>query len=127
MDRGTASRQGGSMPSCDLPTLAITSGHHAADQLLGKRWTYLIVAALLDGPCRFSEIATRVQSLSDRTLSVRLGELETGGIVHRRVLTDSKPVRIEYTLTPKGLALRPVIMAIMCWADDWLREIADCS
>jgi DNA-binding HxlR family transcriptional regulator len=106
---------------------AITSRHQAADQLLGKRWTYLIVAALLEGPRRFSEIGSRVASLSDRTLSVRLGELEDCGIIQRRVLTDSKPVKIEYALSAKGLALKPVIAEIMCWADDWLQDTCDFS
>lgn len=122
MDKGAASPPSGSMPLQGAPTPAITPHHQAADQLLGKRWTCLIVAVLLDGPCRFSDIASRLQSLSDRTLSARLGELESCGIIHRRVLAQSKPVKIEYVLSAKGLALRPVIAEIMCWADDWLQQ-----
>lgn len=93
-----------------------------ADQLLGKRWVCLIVRALLNGPCRFSEIAACIGVLSDRMLSTRLGELEARGIVERRVDGDVKPVRIEYALTGKGRALEPVVREIGLWADRWVRD-----
>ena len=54
-------------------------------------------------------------------LSTRLGELESQGIVERRV-DDCKPVRIEYALTSKGYALAPVVREIAAWADCWLPD-----
>lgn len=93
-----------------------------ADQVLGKRWTGLIVRVLLHGPCRFSEIAASIGTLSDRTLSGRLGELEEHGIIERRVDSEAKPVRIEYVLTPKGCALEPVMKEIDRWAAHWERS-----
>jgi DNA-binding HxlR family transcriptional regulator len=89
--------------------------------MLGKRWTGAIVHALLPGPLRFSELSAGIPQISDRLLSMRLKELEAGGLVARRVWQDA-PVRVEYELTPKGHALEPVIGALRTWACEWLRD-----
>jgi DNA-binding HxlR family transcriptional regulator len=91
---------------------------HAAE-ILGKRWTNLIVKLLMPGPRRFSEIGERLEVVSDRVISERLKELEAEGIVERHVYPET-PVRIEYALTPRGAALGPVIAAIEQWADAWM-------
>lgn len=90
-----------------------------AIQLLGKRWTGLILDALLKGPQRFCEMTAVVEGLSDRVLSDRLRELELEGIVER-IVYPQIPVRVEYRLTPKGYALQPVIEAIHQWAEAWI-------
>jgi DNA-binding HxlR family transcriptional regulator len=91
---------------------------HAA-QLLGKRWTGLLLDALLEGPRRFCELTSLVEGLSDRVLSDRLRELETEGIV-QRIVYPQIPVRVEYQLTEKGRALKPVVDAIHTWAEQWI-------
>ncbi|MBE3560834.1 MAG: helix-turn-helix transcriptional regulator [Ktedonobacteraceae bacterium] len=96
---------------------------HAA-ALLGKRWTGLLLHALLGGPRRFSELTTLVEGLSDRVLSDRLRELEAEGVV-RRVVYPEIPVRVEYQLTEKGYALKPVVDAIHDWADQWVAQPQD--
>ena len=93
--------------------------YHQAVELVGKRWTGAIVGTLLPAPRRFSEIAQAIPQISDRLLSMRLRELEAEGIVERQVY-DGSPVRVEYTLTPKGAALEPAISALRSWARDWL-------
>jgi DNA-binding HxlR family transcriptional regulator len=93
--------------------------YHRAVELVGKRWTGAILLVLLDGPLRFSEIRHLVPDLSDRLLSERLKELEAEEIVDRRVLEGS-PVRVEYGLTSKGLALEPAVRALKSWANAWL-------
>jgi DNA-binding HxlR family transcriptional regulator len=93
--------------------------YHRAVELVGKRWTGAILLVLLDGPLRFSEIRHLVPDLSDRLLSERLKELESEGIVERRVL-DGSPVRVEYGLTRKGMALEPAVRALKSWANNWL-------
>jgi DNA-binding HxlR family transcriptional regulator len=90
-----------------------------AIQILGKRWTGLLLNALMDGPRRFCELTTVVEGLSDRVLSDRLRELEMEGIL-QRVVYPQIPVRVEYQLTEKGRALRPVIEAIHTWAKRWI-------
>ena len=93
--------------------------YHRAVELVGKRWTGAILSVLMDGPLRFSEIGQLVPDLSDRLLSERLKELETEGIVERRVI-DETPVRVEYALTEKGRALEPAVAALKEWARGWL-------
>ncbi|GCE11092.1 winged helix-turn-helix transcriptional regulator [Tengunoibacter tsumagoiensis] len=90
-----------------------------AIQVLGKRWTGLLLNALLQGPCRFCELTALVEGLSDRVLSDRLRELEIEGVI-KRVVYPQIPVRVEYQLTEKGHALRPVIEAIHTWAEQWV-------
>lgn len=93
-----------------------------AMQIIGKRWTGLLLDALMHGPCRFSELTTLVEGLSDRVLSDRLRELEAEGII-KRVVYPQIPVRVEYELTEKGYALRPVVAALHEWAQDWIKPI----
>ena len=97
--------------------------YHEAIELLGKRWTGAIVHVLLAGPMRFSELAQAIPQISDRLLSMRLKELESFGIVARRVW-EQAPVRVEYELTPKGKALGPTVTELRRWAREWLRDPA---
>ena len=98
---------------------SICPRYEHAIQLLGKRWTGLILYTLLHGPKRFGEVTTMVEGLSDRVLSNRLRELEVEGIVER-IVYPHIPVRIEYHLTDKGRDLQPVIEAIHQWAKQWI-------
>ena len=92
--------------------------YERAVQILGKRWTPLIVRTLLRRPRRFTDITAIIDGLSDRLLSERLKELEACGILERRVFPET-PVRIEYILTTKGRELEHVVEAIQRWADCW--------
>ncbi|CAH0347138.1 MULTISPECIES: winged helix-turn-helix transcriptional regulator [unclassified Bacillus (in: firmicutes)] len=87
-------------------------------QILSKRWTGLIVSQLLDGPQRFCNIESSFP-ISGRILSERLKDLEQAGIVKREVYPET-PVRIEYSLTEKGIALSPVIKEIQNWSTEWM-------
>jgi DNA-binding HxlR family transcriptional regulator len=103
-----ATADGHRSPCCAL--------YHHAVELIGRRWTGAILLVLVEGgPLRFSEIRTLVPDVSDRLLSERLKELETEGIVARRVY-DETPVRVEYELTPKGKALQPALVALKQWS-----------
>lgn len=96
----------------------ICGRYQHAVEIIGKRWTGLILKVLIDGPLRFNELAERLQVVSDRMLSERLKELEAEDVIERRVLPET-PVRVEYRLTAKGRALGPVIEAIEQWSQDW--------
>ncbi len=91
----------------------------AAFQLLGKRWTGLIIRVLLHGPQRFRDISAVIPAMSDRMLAERFKELEAAGILTRLVYPET-PVRIEYELTEKGRTLQPVMDEVQHWADNWL-------
>lgn len=90
-----------------------------AIQLLGKRWTGLILDTLMDGPRRFCELTATVTGLSDRVLSDRLRELESEGLIER-IVYPQIPVRVEYRLTGKGRDLKPAMRAIHQWAEQWI-------
>jgi DNA-binding HxlR family transcriptional regulator len=91
---------------------------HAAIELIGKRWTGAIVAALTERPLRFGEVAKAVPGLSDRLLSQRLRELEEEGLVEREVEPGS-PVRVTYSLTEVGAGLGPALAELKAWAQRW--------
>ncbi len=93
--------------------------YEAAIEILGKKWTGLIIRVLLHGPKRFKEIKEQIPQMSDKMLSDRMKELELSGILERRVYPET-PVRIEYVLTTKGRDLEPIIEAIQAWADHWM-------
>ncbi|MDF2610532.1 MAG: putative transcriptional regulator [Lachnospiraceae bacterium] len=89
-----------------------------AFELLGKRWTGLIIRTLLNGQKRFSEIAETIPHMSARMLTERFKELEKEGIVVRKVYPET-PVRIEYELTDKGRELQAVMDEVQKWAEKW--------
>ncbi|RKN82110.1 winged helix-turn-helix transcriptional regulator [Paenibacillus ginsengarvi] len=92
-----------------------------AFELLGKRWTGLIIHVLMNGPMRFKDISSMIPDMSDRMLTERFKELEQAGIVVRNVYPEM-PIRIEYELTDKGKALRPVMDAVHVWSDGWISK-----
>lgn len=94
--------------------------YEKAFEVLGKKWTGLLLRILMGGPKRFGEFRVQVPELSDRLLSERLKELEDEGIV-RRIVYDTKPVLIEYELTEKGRSLEPVVQAVGMWAEKWVQ------
>jgi DNA-binding HxlR family transcriptional regulator len=91
---------------------------HRAVELIGRRWSGAIVREMLGGTSRFTDLHDNIPDISDRMLCERLRELEAEGVVARQV-SGEPPVRVEYHLTDKGLALRSVLAAIGEWADRW--------
>lgn len=92
-----------------------------AFELLGKRWTGLIIRVMASGYNRFTDISEMIPQMSDRMLTERLKELESAQIVCRTVYPEI-PVRIEYALTQKGKELEPVMNALQSWADKWIEK-----
>lgn len=91
----------------------------SAFELLGKRWTGLIIRVLMSGPKRFRDLSSVIPNMSDRMLAERFKELESSGVLIRRVYPET-PVRIEYELTPMGRDLGPVMDEVQRWADRWM-------
>lgn len=89
-----------------------------AMKMISQRWTGLIIYQLLSGPQRFCTIESSLP-ISGRLLSERLKDLEQEGIVKRAVYPE-KPVRIEYSLTEKGMSLEAAIRAIEEWSQGWV-------
>ena len=82
--------------------------------VLGGRWTLLIVRDLLVEPRRFGELLITLGGVSPKVLTDRLKSLERQGIVTRTVY-PVMPLRVEYALTDLGRELRPVIDALAAW------------
>jgi DNA-binding HxlR family transcriptional regulator len=91
----------------------------ACAEIIGAKWTALLVHDLSEGPRRFSELEHSCAGISPRTLSERLRALEDEEIVERRSYAESPP-RVEYELTDKGRSLLPIIDAMREFGRDWL-------
>jgi DNA-binding HxlR family transcriptional regulator len=78
-------------------------------KILGQKFMILILRDLiLFGKKRFSNLLESVEGINQKTLSIRLKELENGGIIKRKIYSEN-PVRAEYLITKKGRMLRPVL------------------
>jgi DNA-binding HxlR family transcriptional regulator len=87
--------------------------------IIGAKWTAVLVHDLSEGPRRFSELERACPGISPRTLSERLRVLEEEAILVRRSYAESPP-RVEYELTPKGQALLPIISEMSRFGREWL-------
>ena len=102
------------------PTHEATSCAVAASaEIIGAKWTALLVHDLSEGPRRFSELEHSCPGISPRTLSERLRALEEAEIVSRRSFQESPP-RVEYELTAKGQGLLPIIEEMRLFGREWL-------
>jgi DNA-binding HxlR family transcriptional regulator len=86
----------------------------AALEVVGDRWTLLLVNALLDGPQRFGDLDQALRGLSTNVLSNRLRRLEGAGLVSASPYQE-RPRRFSYTLTPAGRELAGVLAALAQW------------
>ena len=84
-------------------------------EVVGERWTLLIVRDALRGVSRFSDFHARI-GLSRKTLAARLDLLVEHDVMTKRPYQD-RPVRYDYLLTPKGMALSPALQALTAWGE----------
>ncbi len=93
----------------------------ACAEILGAKWTAVLVHDLSEGARRFCELEHSCRGISPRTLSERLRALEQEGILARRSYPESPP-RVEYELTSKGEDLLPIIEEMRRFGHAWLLE-----
>jgi DNA-binding HxlR family transcriptional regulator len=86
-----------------------------AIHILGGRWRAILLYFLLNGPQRFSDLQKHT-GISRRILTVNLRVLEEAGLVLRTAYAEVPP-RVEYQLTPDGLALRSIIHDLYSWGE----------
>lgn len=86
--------------------------------VLGGKWTFLIIRDLFSGTKRFGELRQSLNGVSPKTLSSRLRELERKNIVERRAFATIPPT-VKYSLTEKGRSLKPIIKAMKVWGAKW--------
>jgi DNA-binding HxlR family transcriptional regulator len=90
-----------------------------AFELLGRRWSGVILGTLSDRPASFRDLARAVLGISDSMLSTRLAALRNAGLVSRAV-DEGPPLSVAYQLTDAGRALLPALEQISRWADEYL-------
>src|ERR687895_1876761 len=83
-------------------------------EVIGGRWKVLIVWQLFQGQRRFSELFRALDGITQKMLTQQLRELEKDGIVHRQVYPQIPP-KVEYSLTPLGESLKPIVDAMCEW------------
>lgn len=88
-------------------------------EIIGERWTLLIVRDLLRGPLRFQDLAQSLAKVPPGLLSRRLKLLEDRGVVSRRIYLTHPP-RAEYALTESGIELREVVRSLTIWGSKHL-------
>ena len=86
-------------------------------KLIGSKWTILILHQLCAGTKRFGELQRLLPGISPKTLSERLKELETEGIVNKKVFAEI-PLHVEYSLTKKGETLKSIINQMADWGEN---------
>jgi len=85
--------------------------------VIGGKWKTVILYHLMDSSLRYSELRKAMPTVTERTLSLQLKKLEIDGIVKRSVYYKKPPLKVEYSLTPLGVTLLPVIRAIVDWGE----------
>lgn len=88
----------------------------AVVSLIDGKWKCVILYHLFGGTARFNEIRRRVPSVTQRMLTNQLRELEADGLVVRKVYAQVPP-KVEYSLSPLGRSLEPVLGALKTWGD----------
>ena len=94
--------------------------------LVGNKWKVLILRELFrSGLMRFNQLHRAVGGITQKVLSEKLKQMEADGFVVRKAFAEIPP-RVEYSLTPMGRTLRPVMSAIYSWGDEYLaNELSD--
>ncbi|HSX31209.1 MAG TPA: helix-turn-helix domain-containing protein [Candidatus Saccharimonadales bacterium] len=93
----------------------------SAMEIIGSKWTALILRDLSSGPKRFGELEKSVGNINPRTLSQRLDDLEKHAIITKTSFAEVPP-RVEYSLTHKGEDLVPVLKAMSAWGDKYYQS-----
>lgn len=102
------------MPAADREIGGAADCQSAIEEVLeviGGKWSFLVIAHLKGSPVRFNELKRRIAGISTQSLAVFLRQLERSGIVRREVF-PTLPVTVEYSLTDKGMDYAGLIEAI---------------
>ncbi len=90
---------------------------------IGGKYKGMLLYHLLDGTKRFGELRKMMPSVTQRTMTLQLRELETVGIVSRKVYPIVPP-KVEYSLTELGRSLEPILRLMQAWGVEHMDEVA---
>ena len=97
------------LPACPVETTLL---------LIGDKWKVLILRDLMPGTKRFGELRKSVGDVSQKVLAAQLRDMEKSGLVHREVYAEVPP-RVEYSLTPLGRSLKPILDSMWAWGEGY--------
>lgn len=80
----------------------------ATSRIIGKKFTVLLIRNMLSNHTRFNQFLESIEGMNQKILSARLKEMEKNGLVSRKVFAET-PLRVEYLLTDKGQAIKPIL------------------
>ncbi|MFD4295138.1 winged helix-turn-helix transcriptional regulator [Rhodococcus sp. NPDC058532] len=102
--------------------MRVTAPHRELlDQVLDK-WSLAVCNELCESPHRFNELRRAIPAVTQKSLTATLRRLERNGIIERTVI-GSRPVAVEYRMTPLGKTLRHPVDVLLAWADEHLPAI----
>lgn len=88
----------------------------AAISLIDGKWKSVVLFHLLDGTLRFNELRRQIPSVTQRMLTNQLRELEEDGLIERKIYAQVPP-KVEYSLSPLGRSIEPILLALKDWGD----------
>lgn len=89
--------------------------------IFNDRWKLAVIWYLLEGDKRFKELSQDIHEITQKTLTIKLKELEEKNIIHREVFAEVPP-KVVYSLTPIGLKLKPVLKEMFDWGIEYVKE-----
>ena len=92
--------------------------------VIGGRWKGVILFHLLEGTKRFSEFKRLLPNITQRMLTLQLGELERDGVVNRKVYAEVPP-KVEYSLTEFGQSLAPILLLMRDWGEQYVSKLRE--
>ncbi|WP_245938892.1 winged helix-turn-helix transcriptional regulator [Actinacidiphila glaucinigra] len=90
--------------------------------LVGDKWSVLIIGTLSDGPVRYSDLAQAIPGISQRMLTLTLKQLQRSGLIDRTAHAEVPP-RVEYSLTALGGSLLSTVLELASWSAERHAEI----
>lgn len=82
---------------------------------LGGKWKAVVLWTLKDGTLRFSELKDHLPQITEKMLSIQLKNLEDDNLIKRKVVSATPPLRVDYSLTPLGQSMVPVLNEMLKW------------
>ena len=102
------------LPACPVETTLT---------MISDKWKVLILRDLLTGTKRFGELKKSLTGVSQKVLTSQLWEMEENGLVERKAYPEVPP-RVEYSLTPLGRSLQPIMDAMRVWGEQYKQQNA---
>ncbi|WP_299617521.1 helix-turn-helix domain-containing protein [uncultured Tenacibaculum sp.] len=83
--------------------------------IIGGKWKTVILFYLIEGKLRYNELRKKMGTVTERTLSLQLQQLQEDGVIKREVFSTKPPLKVEYSLTEFGETLIPILKSIADW------------